>query len=54
MFSEPGVGRSDLEEWLDLKTEEGAMSQGMQAPLGAGKGKKAPQSFQQEPALRAA
>lgn len=50
-LSEPGVGRCDLEERLDLKMEEGAMSKGMQAPLGAGKGKKAPQSSQHEPAL---
>ena len=37
-LSEPRVGSCDLEEWLDLKTEEGTLSQGMQAPLGAGKG----------------
>lgn len=53
MLSEPRVGRCDLEEWLDLKTEEGTLSQGMQAPQGAGKGEKmdSPHTFQQEPAL---
>ena len=53
MLSEPPVGRCDLEEWLDLKTEEGTLSQGMQAPLGAGKGEKmdCPHTLQQEPAL---